>query len=424
MGLGYFGGGVAAARWLARQGAAVTVTDLGDEGALADSIAALKGEPIHRFRLAGHCEEDFREADILVVNPAVRPGNHFLELARDSGARITSETELFLESCPGKVIGVTGSNGKSTTAAMISAILGAEGRTPWLGGNIGVSLLDRLDEMTVDDWVVLELSSFQLWHLGQGAKAPHLAVVTNCSANHINWHGSFGDYVAAKRRVISDQTPGDMAVLGVLGPQATEWQATVRGVLLPLVPQSDIPDLTVSGDHNRANAACAATAAGGAGCSRDAIQSGLESFSGLPGRLGLIRTVAQRKLYNDTTSTTPDSTIAALGTLGRKTWLVAGGVDKGLDFAPMSAAVVRYARGAAFFGSVRDMLLEQVHGESGSFQAVATETMAEALDWCWQQSDPGDAIVLSPGCASHDQFRNFRDRGHRFEEMVDDLADG
>ena len=149
MGLGYFGGGVAAARWLARRGAVVTVTDLGDEGALADSVAELSGEPIHRFRLSGHHEDDFRRADIVVVNPAVRPGNRYLELAREHGARITSETQLFLEACPGRVIGVTGSNGKSTTAAMIAAILGADGRTPWLGGNIGVSLLDRLDEISV-----------------------------------------------------------------------------------------------------------------------------------------------------------------------------------------------------------------------------------------------------------------------------------
>ena len=271
---------------------------------------------------------------------------------------------------------------------------------------------------------MLELSSFQLWHLGRGVKLPKVAVVTNCCPNHLNWHGSFQDYVAAKRRIIAEQTPGDMAVLGDLGPQAAQWQAAVRGDLLPLVPQSDIPELAVSGNHNRANAVCAATAAGGAGCSLHAIRRGLKSFSGLPGRLELIRTVAGRRLYNDTTSTTPDSTVAALTTLGQKTWLVAGGVDKGLDFSAMSAAVIRSARGAAFFGSVRNLLLEQVHGESDSFRCTATETMAEALDWCWQRSEPGDAVVLSPGCASHDQFRNFRHRGRRFEEMVDDLAAG
>lgn len=424
MGLGHFGGGVAAARWLARRGAVVTVTDLADEDSLAGSIADLGKERIARFRLAGHHEADFREADIVVVNPAVRPGNRYVELAREHGARITSDIELFLEACPGRVIGVTGSNGKSTTSAMIAAILGADGRKTWLGGNIGVSLLDRLDEMTADDWVVIELSSFQLWHLGRDAKVPQVAVVTNCSPNHLNWHGSFQDYTAAKMRIIAEQTPGDMAVLGVVGPQAAEWHAALKGTLLPLVPEGDVPELAVLGTHNRANAVCAATAAGGVGCSRHAISQGLESFLGMPGRLELIRTVSGRSLYNDTTSTTPDSTIAALATLGRRTWLMAGGMDKGLDFAPMSAAVIRYSRGAAFFGSVGNLLAEQVHARSKDFRCIVSETMAEALGWCWERSETGDAIVLSPGCASHDQFRNFRDRGRRFEELVDELTAG
>ena len=424
MGLGHFGGGVAAARWLARRGAAVTVTDLADARSLADSMAELGGESIHRFRLSGHDEVDFREADMVVVNPAVRPGNRFVELARGHGAKITSEAELFLGACPARVIGVTGSNGKSTTAAMIAAILGADGRKTWLGGNIGVSLLDRLDEMTADDWVVIELSSFQLWHFGRGVTVPQVAVVTSCSPNHLNWHGSFQDYTAAKQRIIGGQTPGDMAVLGVVGPLAVQWRAAVRGTLLPLVPEGDVPELAVLGTHNRANAVCAATAAGGVGCSRHAIRQGLESFLGLPGRLELIRTVGGRNLYNDTTSTTPDSTIAALTTLGRRIWLMAGGVDKGLDFAPMSAAVIRYSRGAAFFGSVGNLLAEQVQARSKDFPCIATETMAGALGWCWERSEAGDAIVLSPGCASHDQFRNFRDRGRRFEELVDELTAG
>jgi len=422
MGLGHFGGGVAVARWLARRGAVVTVTDLADERSLADSVADLEGESIDRFRFSGHDEEDFHEADIVVVNPAVRPGNRYVELARADGARITSEVELFLKACPAKMIGVTGSNGKSTTAAMIAAILQADGRTTWLGGNIGVSLLDHLDEMTADDWAVIELSSFQLWQLGRGAKVPQVAVVTNCSPNHLNWHGSFQDYTAAKKRIILEQTPGDMAVLGVVGPQAAQWQAAVRGSLLPLAPEGDVPELTVLGTHNRANAVRAATAAGGVGCSRHAVRQGLESFLGLPGRLELTRTVAGRSLYNDTTSTTPDSTIAALTTLGGRTWLMAGGRGKGLDFSLMSDALVRYSLGAAFFGSVGNLLAEQVRARSKDYRCIVRETMAEALGWCWERSEGGDAILLSPGCASHDQFRNFRHRGRRFEELAGELA--
>jgi UDP-N-acetylmuramoylalanine--D-glutamate ligase len=296
MGLGHFGGGVAVARWLARRGATVVVTDLADENCLAASVADLDGESITRFRFSGHDEIDFREADLVVVNPAVRPGNRYVELARGHGAKITSEVELFLETCPARVIGVTGSNGKSTTAAMISAILEASGRKTWLGGNIGRSLLDHVDEMTDNDWVVMELSSFQLWYLGRGVKMPQVAVVTNCSPNHLNWHGSFEDYTAAKQRIIAEQTPADTAVLGVVGPQSAQWHAAVKGTLLPLIPDGDLPVMPISpnlpglpgltqrslsGTHNRANAVCAVTAALGVGCSPQAVRQGIEGFVNL-----------------------------------------------------------------------------------------------------------------------------------------------
>ena len=167
MGLGHFGGGAAAARWLAGQGAIVTVTDLADEKTLAAGAGKSRRVPIAAFHLGGHREEDFRQADLVVVNPAVRPGNPWLAIARENGVRLTTEIDLFLEACPAASIGVTGSNGKSTTAAMIAAILQAGGRRTWLGGNIGGSLLDHLDEIGPDDGVVLELSSFQLGIFGR-----------------------------------------------------------------------------------------------------------------------------------------------------------------------------------------------------------------------------------------------------------------
>ncbi|MCP3993033.1 MAG: UDP-N-acetylmuramoyl-L-alanine--D-glutamate ligase, partial [Actinomycetia bacterium] len=157
MGLGHFGGGVGAARWLAQEGARVTVTDLADDRALACSLDALADAFIAGFHLGGHREEDFRNTDLLVVNPAVRPDNPFLRIARESGVKVTSEIGLFMERCPAPIVGVTGSNGKSTTAAMTSQILQRAGFRTWLGGNIGESLLGRLGEIAPDDRVVLEL---------------------------------------------------------------------------------------------------------------------------------------------------------------------------------------------------------------------------------------------------------------------------
>ncbi len=421
MGLGHFGGGVAAARWLAGQGALVTVTDTADEHLLADSLAELasaagseEAVPIDRFRLGGHAEEDFRTADLVVVNPAVRPGNRLLEIARRGPARLTSEIELLLEACPVPVVGVTGSNGKSTTAAMVAAILQADGRRAWLGGNIGRSLLGELDQIADGDWVVLELSSFQLWHLSSTARMPQVAVVTGCSPNHLDWHGNYEDYVAAKQRILTCQT----VVLNAHDAEVASWAPMVEGRLVGPVPLAEIPPLRVPGRHNRIDAACAAAAATAVGCSAAAIRAGLASFAGIPQRLEQIATIDGRTFYNDSTATTPESTVAALEALDRPVWLLAGGADKGCDFAALTTAVVENACGAAFYGAVRRMLYDRLKAVDADIPCTAIETMAEALDWCWKRSRPGDIVLLSPGCSSHDQFRNFRHRGKHFVELV------
>jgi UDP-N-acetylmuramoylalanine--D-glutamate ligase len=423
MGLGHFGGGLSAARWLARQGAVVTVTDTADEAALADSLAAFNGEPIAEFHLGGHREEDFRRAEMVVINPAVRPNHPLLQVARDCAAILTSETELFLDACPAKIIGVTGSNGKSTTAAMTAAILRAEGRKTWLGGNIGASLLDHLAEIGPADYVVLELSSFQLWHLRPDMPMPHVAVVTSCTPNHLDWHQSYEHYRAAKQRILTGQNQGDLAVLNSHDTEVASWRHLVRGRFLPPVPLAEIPPLSVLGEHQRSNAACAAAAAYGIGCDPASIPRGLQSFCGLPQRLELVAVVDGRRFYNDSTATTPQSTIAALGSLPEPIWLLAGGRNKGFEFHELAAAIVGRARGVACFGSIRQELRALLVARSPDFPCAEFESLAEALRWCWAHSRPGEAIVLSPACASTDQFRNFRQRGETFVELVRNLAD-
>lgn len=418
MGLGHFGGGVAVAAWLARQGAVVTVTDLADRPTLADSLAALDGEPIFRFRLGGHREEDFRDADLVVVNPAVRPGDPFLDVARRSGARLSSEVELFLAACPARVAGVTGSNGKSTTAAMAAAIFEADGRRTWLGGNIGRSLLAELDRIAADDWVVLEISSFQLYHLGAAAKMPQVAVVTGCSPNHLDWHDSYENYVAAKQRILTQQPPGALAVLNTHDGEVASWENLVQGRRLTPVAIDRIPPLPVPGQHNRINAVCAATAAMGVGCSETAVRRALESFRPLPQRLERFADVGGRAFYSDSAATTPESTAAALASLDGPVWLLAGGRDKGCDFEKLIAAIAENAAGAAFFGQTGPMLRRRVAARNPTIDCTATHAMDDALAWCWERSQPGEAIVFSPGCPSTDQFTNYRQRGERFVELV------
>jgi UDP-N-acetylmuramoylalanine--D-glutamate ligase len=324
MGLGRHGGGAAAARFLAGQGAIVTVTDLADADALADSLAGLADAGIGRFHLGGHRESDFQAADLVVVNPAVRPGDPLVELARKSGARLTSEAELFLDACPARVIGVTGTNGKSTSAAMTAAILSAAGRRTWLGGNIGNSLLAELHQLRPDDWVVLELSSFQLFWLSDAARWPSRAIVTNCTPNHLDWHGTFAHYMQAKQRLLEHLSAVGSAVIDPRAPGLTGWADSLACRLIEPVPLQKIPPLQLPGEHNRRNAALAAAAALDAGVEWGAVETALARFSGLPHRLALVAEIAGRKFFDDSKSTTPEATLAALDAMRRPTWLLLG----------------------------------------------------------------------------------------------------
>ncbi|MDY0168839.1 MAG: UDP-N-acetylmuramoyl-L-alanine--D-glutamate ligase [Thermoguttaceae bacterium] len=422
MGLGHFGGGVAVTRWLASKGAEVTVTDLADSQTLSSSLGQLAGVPVAKYALGGHREADFRNIDLLVVNPAVKPGNRFVQVARGAGARVATEMELFLEHCPAAVVGVTGSNGKSTTAAMIDAILRANGRTSWLGGNLGGSLLDHAAAIQPGDCAVLEMSSFQLWHFGPLARMPHVAVVTSFSPNHLDWHGVLDDYKAAKQRLLLEQAPDGFAVLNTHDTTVASWAPAVRGRLAALPALGDLPELRVPGYHNRINAACAAAAAAALGCSRENIRLALEQFRGLPERRELIATVGGVELYDDSAATTPESTVAAIRSSRRPIWLLAGGYDKGLDYAELTAAIAEGCRGAAFFGAVRAQLRQWTNDRNPELPSMATERMHEALDWCWRHASRGDAIVLSPACSSHDQFLNFRHRGEVFRGLVESLV--
>ncbi len=236
LGLGRHGGGVAAARYYALAGAIVRVTDLADADALRESLDRLADVPIAKFTLGRHEEDDFRDADVVVVNPAVRPGNSFVELAQRTGAMITSEIELFLDACPAQVIGITGTVGKSTTASMLAAIMKESGKTTWLGGNIGHSLLAELPQISAHDVVVLELSSFQLHWLSERTHWPRGAVVTNCSPNHLDWHGSYENYMAAKRRLLAQFAGRWRGGAKPIRPKREAMGKVLRGSELPNEP--------------------------------------------------------------------------------------------------------------------------------------------------------------------------------------------
>ena len=255
MGLGRHGGGVGAARYLAELGARVTVTDLANERTLGDSLRELSGVPIEQWRLGRHDPENFRHADAIVVNPAVRPDHPLVAEARAAGTLVTTELGLFLDACPARTIGVTGTTGKSSTATMIASILQTADRTTWLGGNIGGCLLGQLPAMRTDDVAVLEFSSFQLYWMPPGVRMPEAAVVTNFSPNHLDWHPTVAHYAPAKRRLIAEQRPGDTAILNLEDQGFDAWKSVAAGnVVRPDDDGHALPPGVIGG-HQRQNAA-------------------------------------------------------------------------------------------------------------------------------------------------------------------------
>lgn len=438
-GLGLHGGGVAAARWLAQQGALVTVTDLADESKLQPALDALADVNIQQFRLGEHVPEDFLSAVIIVANPALRPNHPLLVSAREAGRRVTSEIALFLEACPAQVIAVTGSNGKSTTTALIEQALLRGGRRALAGGNIGRSLLPEVSTLSADDWAVLELSSFQLAHLAAeyGTTLPHswqVAVVTSFAPNHLDWHTSLAEYRDAKQQILKLQRPaqdsaprGEPQVVIHLEPEELElWKAVARGKVLPVVADADVPPLRLLGAMNRANARCVLTVADALGVPPAASRAAVAEFASLPHRLQWVANIAGRDCYNDSAATTPESVLAAVTSFREPVWLLMGGVAKG-DLTGDLPRILQEATGVAFYGKVAPQLFaaaKNLPAKSQPELAVCASfaDMEAALAWCLEQSRGGDKIVLSPGCASFDQFRNFVHRGEAFAELCRRLA--
>jgi UDP-N-acetylmuramoylalanine--D-glutamate ligase len=432
MGLGRFGGGIAAARWLCEQGANVTVTDLASEERLADSVAALDGLPI-RFRLGGHDITDLDACDLLVVSPAVpKDRSDFVAEARRRSIPLSSEMNLFIERCPAqRVIGVTGSAGKSTTTAMIGAVLQAgvgAGCFPasWMGGNIGRSLLASLPEMTADDVVVLELSSFQLEDVASLRWSPSYAVITNLQENHLDRHGTMDAYIDAKMNIVRYQS-ADSRVFIHHGDEmvARSVQRTNPASRLHQVQYDNAfnPSLQVPGDHNQLNGAMAVAVARTLGVPDDAIHAGLSSFTGLEHRLEFVGELNDVRYFNDSKSTTPESTLIALRAFDAPVVLLVGGGGKGMSFEPFAREAGRRAKAVVCYGEMGSHIFDQMQAAGGSAKAeLVLDDFDQVVRIARELADPGDVVVLSPACTSYDMFSNYEQRGDAFRDLVRSFA--
>lgn len=447
MGLGSFGGGTGVVRFLASRGAEITVTDTRSSDKLAEAMSDLADLPDLKYRLGHHDPQDFLAADLIVVNPAVKPDHPMLELARRSGVPLTSEMNLFWQWNPAPIVAVTGSNGKSTTTAMIHSILKHTGRRAWLGGNIGISLLPQVDQICPNDVVVLELSSFQLTDLDRLQVSPMISVITNFAPNHLDWHPSLDHYRWAKQTMLRWQGLTDSAILNGDDPDVRNWPSQSRRlhVGLEAAPTEGLTVddqgqavlrldghetrfplskwLRLPGRHNQANALAAIGAAWQFGADAESIQQGIEQYQPLPHRLQWIAEIEGRSFYNDSLATTPESAIVGVQAFDSPVIVLAGGYDKHVDLSEMARIIAEQAKAVALMGQTAETLrsLIQRHGSATCRLSPTLQSFRQAFDWAVSQSVPGDTILLSPGCASYDWFRNFADRGRQFVEFVEVL---
>ncbi len=458
MGLGNFGGQIAVVKYLVSQGANVTVTDLAKEDRLKSALNQIEGLDV-TLHLGGHIDKDFTEADLIVVSPAVPKDSRYLKLAEQNGIAVTSEMNMFLDKCNGKVIGVTGTVGKSTTVSMIESIFSyaisedfsvlGYGKY-YVGGNIGKSLLEELNHIRSNDIVLLELSSFQLENFPAIEYSPSVAVVTNIYPNHLDRHATLEDYIEAKANITRYQEPGDFLIvnsddknmsgiteiapediqrwdfgksdnkylrlrlIGSKGNKIIEYFSEQNGNWCKLLESSE---LKVPGEHNLYNAMAAACVGLALGIGAGRIREGLINFSGMPDRLELVGEFEGVRWYNDSKSTTCQAGIVALQAFENQEIIaIAGGYDKGIDLQDFARELASRSRITFCIGQTGQTLAEQINSFAGKGEYI--EGLEQAVKLSSELARAGDIVLLSPGCASWDMFDNYHHRGELFREYV------
>lgn len=419
-GLGRFGGGVSVARWLVQQGAQVTVTDQASADVLGESVKKLDSLPI-RFVLGEHRDTDFTDTEVVVASPAIAPDNRYLQLAHQADVPVTTEICLFVERCTAPIVGVTGTKGKSTTTAMLGAILSKSRRT-WVGGNIGRSLLGDLPQISPSDAVVLELSSYMLDYLRVARWSPHVAVITMIAPDHLQWHGSYEKYVRAKQTIVEFQQAGDFALANSASESAIAMARRSGGTFIAYGAHGYEPfELHVPGEHNQLNAQGAFTAAKLLGATRPQAVEALSEFRGLSHRLELVHEADGVRWFDDSIATIPQAAVVALHAFeSRRVIQIVGGYDKHLAFDALAAALNRHARAVLCIGATGPTIARLMEKDDVADKPAVYECgdLATAVRRARSIAEAGDVVLLSTACASYDQFVNFEKRGERFAELA------
>lgn len=437
-------------RWLSRRGARLFGFDqktAPELGAAHDQLQALGVQLVLGPDYLEQLETG--EWDAVVLTPGMRKDLPQLERLRGRGVPFYSEIGLVFALCRGRIVGVTGSSGKTTTTTLIGEMLKAGPEPVYVGGNIGQPLIEVVEEIPPEAWVVLELSSFQLEMLDQ---SPHVALVTNVTPNHLDAHGSMEAYVAAKERIVRFQRPDDLAVFNLDNPASAAMSRQAPGRTLLFSRRQPVPagawqdgdrlmiggipggqdkpallcrtsDVQLLGEHNLENILAAAAVAAACGIDLAAARAVVTTFRGVPHRLELVAEWNGVRYYNDSIATSPARAAAGIRAMRAPVVLIAGGYDKKLPFDELAEAVVGAVRVLILMGATASKIEAAVVAHARATAAPLPEivhvgSLEAAVEEAARRARPGEVVLLSPACASYDMFPNFEVRGRRFVELV------
>jgi UDP-N-acetylmuramoylalanine--D-glutamate ligase len=428
--------GLAAARFCAARGARVTATDDRAAEQLGDGVQQLRDLGC-RLAFGGNQSAVFAEQDLIIPSPGV-PSNHpGLAAARPAGVPIWSEIELAWRFLRGRLIAITGSNGKTTTTSLLGHILTASGKPVIVAGNIGTPLIARVHESNDKSITVAEVSSFQLELID--SFRPDIAVLLNLTPDHLDRHASFENYARAKARIFENQTERDAAVINADDGATTErapsrpqvfWfsrkkrlasGAYLRGDEIVFRREGEDvrllrrSEISLRGDHNLENVIAAASAAFLVGVASAEIAAGVHSFPGVEHRLEFVAEISGVSFFNDSKATNVDATIKALEAFPGGLFVILGGKDKGSDYAPLIPLLRERARGVLLIGAAEEKIAAQL---DGAVPFVRARTLDRAVELAYQRAREGDTVLLAPACSSFDQFENYEHRGRAFKQLV------
>jgi UDP-N-acetylmuramoylalanine--D-glutamate ligase len=431
--------GLATARFCLARGARVAASELRPEAQVAAAATELRARGV-AVELGGHRAETFLAQDLIVPSPGVPYHLPPLDAARARGIPVWSEIELAARFLEGRLVAVTGSNGKTTTTALLGHILVQAGLPALVGGNIGAPAIGLVEASSPATVTVLEVSSFQLEATERFR--PHIALLLNLTPDHLDRYLSFEEYALAKARLFANQRAGDFAVLNADDPEVARrapaapqgfWFSRANRVAAGAylrdgqiffrregeeTPLATLREVPLRGEHNVENVLAAAAAAWLAGAPAGAIAAGIRSFPGVEHRLEYVAEVRGVEFYNDSKATNVDAVLKALDAFPGGLWVILGGKDKGGDYAPLRASLARRARGVFLIGAAAEKMAAQLEGAAPLERAG---TLDRAVRRAFAAAAAGETVLLAPACASFDQFENFEHRGRVFKQLVREL---